>query len=320
MAEPGLAAVELLPTLLARACANVLGVDGAGISVFADDFRVPLGASDPVSAIAERLQFTLGVGPCLDAFRSAEPFRGDREHIGRRWPLFYAELVSRTRYQSIVSMPIQLGRSTGGAVDLYQRQADDVEALSLADMTAVMRCIVDALRWDAAQKAVDVPGPGWLHGPTAQDRVRVWVAIGMLDQEFDLSAPDALARLRAYAHAHDQSVDDVAGSLGEGHLAGRIPAALTWAELNWMGSRPTSGRPAPPHRMHITHLGGARWCCRGRGISAMALKTERRRFSSRRKSMAEDTSKHQFRSVTVGTAKQRAPASTCPSGHRNRED
>jgi hypothetical protein len=50
---------ELLPERLARACALVLPVDGAGISLFfASDRRLPLGASDPVSAEAERLQFT----------------------------------------------------------------------------------------------------------------------------------------------------------------------------------------------------------------------------------------------------------------------
>jgi hypothetical protein len=62
-----LAGPELLPVRLARAAVRVLpGVAGAGISVLADPgMRVPLGASDEDAATAERLQFTVGEGPCL---------------------------------------------------------------------------------------------------------------------------------------------------------------------------------------------------------------------------------------------------------------
>jgi hypothetical protein len=218
-AHPDLASIEFLPTLLARACAQVLHVDGAGISVFSNDFRVPLGASNQDAATAERLQFSLGEGPCLDAYHSGEPFRGGQEHIKRKWPIFHDELVRQTPYRAIVSLPLQLSRSTGGAVDLYQREPESVDDLDLTDMTVIMGRIVAALSWETTPKAADVPGPGWLHGPTAQRRTRVWVAIGMINKTFDLPTADALARLRAYAYARDQTVDDVAGGL----LRGTVP-------------------------------------------------------------------------------------------------
>jgi hypothetical protein len=75
----------------------------------------------------------VGEGPCLEAYRSGDPFRGDRNDIRRKWPMFHDELVSRTPYQSIVSLPLQLSRSTGGAVDLYQHRADNADALCLAE-------------------------------------------------------------------------------------------------------------------------------------------------------------------------------------------
>src|SRR4051794_10539556 len=65
--DPQTADPDLLPVRLARAAADVLGADGAGISFYEDDFRVPLGASDEMTTLAERLQFTQGQGPCLDA-------------------------------------------------------------------------------------------------------------------------------------------------------------------------------------------------------------------------------------------------------------
>jgi hypothetical protein len=213
LAEPELAAVELLPVLLARACAQALGVAGAGISVFADDFRVPLGASDLDAGTAERLQFTLGEGPCLDAYRHSEPFRGDETRLQGRWPIFYGELVSRTPFRSVISFPLRLSQSIGGAVDLYQFQADDVDAIASDDLLMLRGRIVAALNWQPATQEADVPGPGWLHGPTAQRRTRTWIAIGMLNSEFQLNSPDALARLRGYAYANDQALEDVAESL-----------------------------------------------------------------------------------------------------------
>ncbi|MFL6097109.1 MAG: GAF domain-containing protein, partial [Blastococcus sp.] len=63
--DPALAGPELLPLRLARASARTLAVDGAGLSlVDASQQRIPLGASSAVAEVAERLQFTVGAGPC----------------------------------------------------------------------------------------------------------------------------------------------------------------------------------------------------------------------------------------------------------------
>jgi hypothetical protein len=59
---------ELVPMVLCQACVQVLPVAGAGLSI-TDQLRIPLGASDEVVARAERLQTTLGEGPCLTASR-----------------------------------------------------------------------------------------------------------------------------------------------------------------------------------------------------------------------------------------------------------
>jgi hypothetical protein len=62
---PELRGPELLPVRVARACAQMLQVDGAGLSlVDTAQQRMPLGASSEEAATAERLQFTVGAGPC----------------------------------------------------------------------------------------------------------------------------------------------------------------------------------------------------------------------------------------------------------------
>ncbi|TWH71654.1 hypothetical protein [Modestobacter roseus] len=99
---------ELLPERLARACARVLPVDGAGICLFfLSDRRLPLGSSDAESAEAERLQFTSGEGPCLAAHAAGEPVLADEAAIRARWPGFYDSLVARTRIRSTISLPLR---------------------------------------------------------------------------------------------------------------------------------------------------------------------------------------------------------------------
>jgi hypothetical protein len=62
---PELRGPELLPVLLARACARTPQVDGAGLSLRRHRPAAGvLGASSEEAATADRLQFTVGAGPC----------------------------------------------------------------------------------------------------------------------------------------------------------------------------------------------------------------------------------------------------------------
>jgi hypothetical protein len=64
----GGATADLLPLVFVRAAVSVLPVAGAGLSM-TDHLRIPLAASDYDVVAAERLQTTIGEGPCLAAVR-----------------------------------------------------------------------------------------------------------------------------------------------------------------------------------------------------------------------------------------------------------
>jgi hypothetical protein len=61
---------------VARLCAagpRILGVNGAGIMLMSGDIpRGSLGTTDEVSQLIEDLQYTLGEGPCVDAYQQDE--------------------------------------------------------------------------------------------------------------------------------------------------------------------------------------------------------------------------------------------------------
>jgi hypothetical protein len=223
VSDPALAGPELLPVRLARACARALSVDDAGLSlVDATQQRVPLGASSDVAEVAERLQFTVGKGPCMTAQETREPVFAVEEDLRRRWPVFTQLLVEETPFRAVVALPLQPALAGAGAIDLYFRTSAEVLDLEVFDAMAVGELVTSALG-DAAVWSEWTPaeGPEWMHGPAPQRRAAVWEAMGKLSVELELSTPDALALIRAHAYAEGVTVDDVAADL----LSGRLTAA-----------------------------------------------------------------------------------------------
>ncbi|MFQ1004305.1 GAF and ANTAR domain-containing protein [Modestobacter sp. SSW1-42] len=219
-AERELPGPELLPDRLARACAAVLPVDGVGLSAyFSADRRLPLGASDPVSATAERLQFTVGEGPCLSAHATGLPVLADEAELQARWPAYYDVLVAHTPVRAVISLPLHGGLEDVGALDLYLNAPGDIRGLGLADSLTVTAALSDAFAAAMAAEPHTEDGPAWLDAPGAGRRAQVWQAVGLVNVGLELTGPDALALLRAYAYGHDQDVDDVAEAVLERRLS-----------------------------------------------------------------------------------------------------
>lgn len=221
--DPETEAVELLPVRLTRACVDVLGADGAGLAVL-EEFRVPIGASDEVAALTERLQFTCGEGPCLEAFHTARPVQITVAEARSRWATLAAEVETKTPYRSMLSWPLRglLSPYGGGALDLYFVNPDAAGLVDVADVAsvAVQVSVVLALS-PLVIDATDAPVPAWLTGPAAKSRTDTWIALGMLDVALEQTTSNALALLRAYAYSHERVLDDVARDLIDGILDAR---------------------------------------------------------------------------------------------------
>jgi hypothetical protein len=221
LSEP--AGPELLPERLARVCARTLGVDDAGLSLgAAGEPRVPLGASSETAALAERLQFTAGDGPCASAQQHQQPVFAAFADLERRWPAFARLLARHTPYRAVVALPIGETLAGPGALDLFftdERtvpELDVFEAMAVGDLTSA--ALGDAAVW--APWSPD-GGPAWLHGPAARERGRVWTAIGHVALARQVSGPAALDLLRSAARTAGCTVDDLAGDV----LAGRVDPA-----------------------------------------------------------------------------------------------
>jgi hypothetical protein len=211
---------QLLPVHLAEAVATTLGVDGAGLSIHGEaQKRTPLGASNNDAGTAERLQFTAGTGPCLDAARSGWPVFGVETLLRDRWPAFHDLLVTRTPFRTVVALPLR-GELRGiGALDLYLTDPAGLMALDAFDALAAASLASDLLAHAAAWSTwTEGEGPAWMNSPPAQQRSRVWVAMGIISEALNVPTPDALVVLRSVAYATDRVLDDVAEDIASGRL------------------------------------------------------------------------------------------------------
>ena len=199
--------------LLCERTVEVTGMSGAGIMLMSGD--IPRGAlctTNDVSAIIEELQFTLGEGPCVDAYREDRPvLESDLLHPSvRRWVAFTGPAVE-AGVRAVFGFPLQVGAVRLGALNLYcdrpgpLSDAQYGDALIVADITAQAVLVVQA---DAS--------PGTLAAALETNSNFNYVvhqASGMVAAQLGSTVGQALVRLRAYAFGNDQSLTTVANAV-----------------------------------------------------------------------------------------------------------
>jgi hypothetical protein len=191
-------------------CATTVGVDGVGLSVLSRPGRLePVYATDPVSKRLDDLQFTVGEGPCIEAFQEAGPVLvADLAAAGSaaRWPGLASATV-RGDARAVFAFPLQSGAIRVGVLGLYCLSPGRLGPEQLADALrfadVALLTLLDGQA--AAARATSRPADG-LTG----DRAEVHQATGMISAQAGVTVEDALIRLRAFAFALDRPVAEVA--------------------------------------------------------------------------------------------------------------
>lgn len=197
---------------LADRFAELLPVNGASIVVRSGPDNTQLvHATDDVVAQLDELQFTLGEGPCLDAFRQREPVLvsdlGSTEAFAR-WPGFAHEATQSGAFAAF-AFAFPLGTAPFGTVELYR---DEPGELSERD-TAIALLIVDEL---VSVVLDDLTGRDHRLAPSGANsvplfgRAEIPQATGMIAVQLAVSIPEALAQLWAAAFATHRPILEIA--------------------------------------------------------------------------------------------------------------
>lgn len=213
--DPGMAAADRL----CRACVDLLGVDGAAVSIVSDGMmHGTFGASGELSRRLDEYQFTFGEGPCLDSVRDARPVLvGDlQDPEETRWPA-YAEAVLGAGVRAVYALPVPFANSHIGALDLYRIAPWVLGGDGLAGgFIAAELAAVPLLDLITAQGDPPVPDEDADEldqsdarlGPL--DRLEVHQATGMVMAQLNVGPEEALVRLRAHAFVHGLTAAEVA--------------------------------------------------------------------------------------------------------------
>lgn len=189
---------------------DIIGVSGAGVMLMSGEIpRGSLCTTNEVSNLIEELQFTLGEGPCVDAYHQdqvvVEP---DLAHPGiPRWFGFTPRAVE-AGVGALFAFPLQVGTVRLGAVDLYRDGpgplSDDQHADALVMADVIAHWVLDV--------QADAP-PGAMAAELEADadfHFAVHNAAGAVSVQLGVSITEALIRMRAYAFTNDRLLREVA--------------------------------------------------------------------------------------------------------------
>ena len=198
---------------LCAVCPGVVGVTGAGVMLMSGDIpHGSLSSTDDVSQLIEELQYTLGEGPCVDAYQQdsvvAEPNLA--EPVARRWPAFTPPAL-QAGVRAVFGFPLRVGTVRLGALNLYRDRPGPLNGEQHADALVVADV---AARWVLDAQAGAPSGVVAKELEAGADfHFAVHNAAGMVSVQGGISVAEALIRLRAFAFANDRLLADVANDV-----------------------------------------------------------------------------------------------------------
>jgi GAF domain-containing protein len=195
---------------LCAVCPGIVGADGAGVMLMSGDVpRGSLCTTNEVSHLIEELQYSLGEGPCVDAYQQdqvvAEPDLADPVTV--RWTAFTPPAL-QAGVRAVFGFPLRVGAVRLGALNLYRGQPGSLSGDQHADALVVADVVA---RWVLEAQAGAPPDVVADELQTGADfHYVVHNAAGMVSVQMGISVAEALIRMRAFAFGSDRLLNDVA--------------------------------------------------------------------------------------------------------------
>ncbi len=208
---------------------ELLSVDGAGISLMSGRNSGPVCSSSPRVSHLEDLQFSLGEGPCHDAFTTATTIVEPDLTTGPvgRWPT-YTQPALDLGACAVFAFPLEIGSGIVGVLTLYNDTVGMLSEEQAADARALARMLPGLMA------AIQSDSPEALLSTDLSDfdahRAEIHQASGVTAVQLGIGVDGALALIRAHAYVTGDTVAHVAGEvlahrvhLGDDGLSEREP-------------------------------------------------------------------------------------------------
>jgi hypothetical protein len=194
-----------LPLRLAKSFADVVGADGAAVTLgHTTAQRGLLCATDEMAETIEDTQDVLREGPSLDAFRTRDAVASDStEEQRQRWPNLVEFFDSRGPLPYIYSFPMRPHTEAFGVMLAYRREAGGL-LVSVAEAQMLANAIAVAVLGDLQEESASGK---WLV------RDRISQATGMVVAQLGIHPRDALALLRAHAFTQATTLSETSAEV-----------------------------------------------------------------------------------------------------------
>ena len=197
---------------LCGACVDVLRVAGAGITLMSGTNVGPVCSSNERTRLLENLQFSLGEGPCHDAFMTGLVVLAPNlaQVSGGRWPNYSVPALA-IGASGVFAFPLHVGEGRIGVLTVYQDEPGDLSESQTDDCVILAEVLAETIIGMQRRSERDVLVDE-LNDESAH-RAEIHQASGVLAIQLGVDVGEALARLRAFAFSTDRSVESVAGDI-----------------------------------------------------------------------------------------------------------
>lgn len=195
---------------LAAPFLDLLPISGVSILVFNEGGQQStIYSSDATSARLDEIQYDLGEGPVMDAFRSGETQQIADVAVDSRsdWPMFF-DALSGLPVAAVIAVPLVMGAVCVGVAVCYRAHAGTFDHAQHETASALGRAIAGPALRTAIRLAHE--GGEVDAMPLIELRREVHQATGMVLAQLETTATDAFVRMRGYAFASGLSVREVA--------------------------------------------------------------------------------------------------------------
>ncbi|MEV6661391.1 GAF and ANTAR domain-containing protein [Nocardia fluminea] len=207
---------------ICSAAVRLTGADGAAVCLLShsSQARELVYATDATAQHLDELQFVIGEGPCIDAYRS-----GERQlwadltaaHATAQWPVFAAEVTS-LEVRALFAFPVASSRVPVGVLELYRGTSGHLGAAEQESGLACASAIGHMISTDLDRLADADPRDGTpVDGinPAGEEfsRAVIFNAAGMVAVQLAVSADEGLTRLRAYSYVNGRPIGTIAADI-----------------------------------------------------------------------------------------------------------
>ena len=200
-------AVQSLACMLKDSIPNSAGA-GSGASIIDANGRgESVGATDKFVLKADKLQYRLGQGPCLSAWKEQRPIIVEDIRKQTRWPEWTAA-VADLSLRSVISTPLTLGRRQIGAMKVYSPQPSTFDEGSVFLIEQLARPAAVLLAHARDRKAATRMNKELAQALANRDMIST--AQGILIERMNLNQQEALDVLLARSRGESTPLHEVA--------------------------------------------------------------------------------------------------------------